>query len=102
MMAPRFLVRDTTTAICGALSDRDAVYDCQFDNRGGNRSDYIFVRSPIAAKIRISDHRSDRVEKDKQRSKMPTFDVRAGNGWEQELSELFDLLQGRRPALLNN
>jgi hypothetical protein len=101
-MALRILVRDTTTAICGALSDLGAVYDCQFDNRGGNRSDYIFVRRPIAAKIRISDHRSGRVEKDMQRSKMATFDVRAGTGWEQELAELFDLLQGRRPALLNN
>lgn len=71
-------VRDATTALCGALTDLGCVYECQFDNRGGNRSDYIHVRRPLPAKIRISDHPSSRVDKDKVRAKILVIDVNVG------------------------
>lgn len=88
-------VKDVTTALCGALTDLGAVYDCDFDNRGGNhRSCYVFLRKPITAKIRISDHRSSRIDKDKGRSKMLIIDVGIGNhskygiGWQEAVAQI--------------
>lgn len=71
-------VEDATTALAGGLSDLGCVYDCEFDNRGGNRSNYIFVRRPLPAKIRIADHPSQRMDKDKARAKMLMIDVSVG------------------------
>lgn len=72
-------VRDVVTALCGALSDLGCVYDCDFDNRGGqNKSCYVFVRKPLPAKLRVSDHRSSRIDKDKGRAKMLIIDIGVG------------------------
>jgi hypothetical protein len=71
-------VEDATTSIAGALTDLGCQYDCEFDNRGGNRSNYIFVRKPVPAKIRIADHPSSRMDKDKGRAKVLVIDVNVG------------------------
>lgn len=70
------VIEDAHLALCGALSDMGCIYDISIDNRGGSRSRYIYVRKPIAAKLRVSDHGSDRMEKDARHSKMPLFDIR--------------------------
>lgn len=69
------ITEDLTLEVAGFLSDAGCVYECQFDNRGGKRARYIFVRKPVACKIRISGHPSDRVEKDAAHSRVPVFDV---------------------------
>ena len=58
------ITEDLTLQVCGFLSDTGCVYDLQRDNRGGMRSSYVFVRKPVPMKIRISAHRSPRIEKD--------------------------------------
>lgn len=69
------VTEDLTLEIAGFLSDAGCVYDCQFDNRGGERARYIFVRKPLASKIRISGHVSNRIEKDAAHSRIPIFDI---------------------------
>lgn len=71
-------VADLAAALCGSLSDRGFTYTFSTDNRGGNRSCYIFITRPVSAKIRVSDHPSDRAEKDVQRSKSLVLDVGVG------------------------
>lgn len=86
-------IEDATTSIAGGLTDLGCQYDCQFDNRGGNRSNYLFVRKPVPAKIRISDHPSTRIDKDKGRAKMLTIDVSVGPRqfgvtWQEALAQI--------------
>jgi hypothetical protein len=69
------ITEDLSLRVAGFLSDAGCMYDLQFDNRGGKRARYLFVRKPIAAKIRVSGHPSDRVEKDIERSRIPVFDI---------------------------
>ena len=71
-------VRDVATAICGGLSDMQAIYDLELDNRGGSRSAYIHLRQLVPAKIRVSDHPSRRIDKDKGRAKILVIDVGVG------------------------
>lgn len=71
-------VKDVAASICGALSDGGYTYTFSADNRGGNRSCYIFVTRPVSAKIRISDHPSDRADKEVNRSRTPVLDVGLG------------------------
>lgn len=78
-------VEDAHLTICGALSDMGCIYDISIDNRGGSRSRYIFVRKPVQLKIRVSDHGSDRIDKEKVRSKVEIIDVRTdGRGMTAE------------------
>lgn len=69
------VTEDLSLQVAGFLSDVGCVYECQFDNRGGKRARYLFVRRPVAAKIRVSGHPSDRIEKDAGRSRVPVFDI---------------------------
>ncbi len=90
---PRPTIKDVTTALCGALSDLGCVYDCELDNRGGNRSTYVRLRKPTPAKIRISDHRSSRIDKDKGRAKMLIIDVDVearghGVSWQEAVAQI--------------
>lgn len=71
-------ISDVTTSLCGALTDLGCQYSCDIDNRGGNRSTYIHITRPLPAKIRISDHRSSRIDRDKGRSKILIIDVDVG------------------------
>jgi hypothetical protein len=68
-------VASISEKLCGALTDMGCAYDIEIDNRGGKRSRYVHVRKPVSAKIRISDHKSDRIEKERGRSKMLVLDV---------------------------
>lgn len=92
------LVADASEALCGGLTDLGCIYEIEFDNRGGNRSRYIFVRKPIAAKIRVSDHPSDRTAKEVVRSRTLTLDVavkRAGLSWQDALSEIGNAISAK-------
>ena len=81
----------TTERLCGALSDLGCVYEVEFDNRGGKRSRYIYVRKPVSVKIRVSDHRSDRMEKDKARSRQMVLDVgKHGLSWEEAVAQIHE------------
>jgi len=71
-------IKDVAAALCRALTDLGCIYDCVFDKWGGNRSCYIFLRQPIPAKLRIADHRSSRIDKDKGRAKMLIIDIGVG------------------------
>ena len=87
----RETVRDVTTALCGALTDLGCQYSCDSDNRGGNRSAYIHVTRPVPAKIRIADHKSSRIDKDKGRSKILVIDVGIcgrGISWQEAASQI--------------
>lgn len=68
-------VIEASESLCRALGDRGFVFHWEADNRGGKSSRYIFVRQPVPMKIRIADHTSDRIEKDKQRSRVKVLDV---------------------------
>lgn len=84
-------VADIHARICAELSDRGYIYEIQIDNRGGDRARYIFVRQPISAKIRVSDHDSDRIKKEAHHSRTCIFDVRVNGGgltWQQCIAAL--------------
>jgi hypothetical protein len=82
-------IEEDTEKLCGALSDLGFEFHWEADNRGGKNSRYIMTRRPIAAKIRVSDHPSPRVEKEKARSKCVILDVGPhALSWQAALSEL--------------
>lgn len=76
MLRGKIAIEGAHLALCGALTDIGCTYDIHTDNRGGGRSRYIFARKPVAFKVRVSDHGSDRVKKDAAHSRVPIFDVR--------------------------
>ena len=75
MKADKKITEELSLKIAGFLSDARCIYEVQFDNRGGKRARYIFVRKPFACKIRISGHPSERVQKDMEHTRTPIFDV---------------------------
>jgi hypothetical protein len=86
-------VENASESLCGGLTDLGCTYEIEFDNRGGNRSRYIYIRRPLAAKIRVSDHPSDRAEKDMKNSRMLVLDVgtgRHGISWQVALEKIAD------------
>lgn len=69
------ITEDLSLQVAGFLSDYGCAYELHFDNRGGNRARYLFVHKPVSAKIRVSGHPSDRIEKDMAHSRIPIFDI---------------------------
>lgn len=75
-MATKFDIPDASGRICSALSALGFEYYLEADNRGGKRaSQYILVRRPKPAKIRVSDHRSNWVQKNMDRARTLLIDV---------------------------
>lgn len=88
-MSKRNTIEADSGNICAELERLGCVYDWQMDNRGSNNSRYIFVRKPFAIKIRVSDHRGKRAERDKEISKTLFFDVGPhGARWEEAISSI--------------
>lgn len=56
MKRRRFDIGATAGEIGSALAEMGCVFEWEADNRGGYTSRYIFVRQPVAAKIRVADH----------------------------------------------
>jgi hypothetical protein len=72
----RFDVVGAADEIGGWLSRMGYVFELEGDNRGGaSASRYLCVRKPIAAKIRVSNHRSNWVKENAKRSRMLMLDV---------------------------
>ena len=88
------ITEDLSLKVAGFLSDAGCVYDLQFDNRGGARARYLFVRKPIACKIRVSGHPSNRMEKDIERSRVPVFDIGPRRMSFDDFSNAFQRLLG--------
>lgn len=71
-----FDVEAVAGEIGSALFARGLVFEIEGDNRGGRAaSRYLCVRKPFAAKIRVSNHRSNWVERNAQRSRLLMLDV---------------------------
>ena len=87
------IIEDIAGSLCSALTDLGCEFYWEGDNRGGKHtSKYIFVRKPVAMKIRVSDHRSDRAEKDKQK-RVKTFDVGPhSQSWQDAIAEIGSIL----------
>ena len=49
-------VQDIVAKLCGALSDLGCIYEVTADNRSNRKSQYIYIRKPTYAEIRVSDH----------------------------------------------
>ena len=71
----RDLIADLSENLCSRLTDLGFEFHWEADNRHHNRSRYIFVRRPVPLKIRVSDHPSPRIEKEKENSRVKVFDV---------------------------
>lgn len=75
MARKRFDVGDLAGSVCRVLDDLGCAYHWEGDNRAGKVSRYFFVRSPVSMKIRVSDHPSERIQKDIERSRHVVMDV---------------------------
>lgn len=71
----RSVPSDLAADLARQLSDMGCVYEWEGDNRSYRNSRYIFVRRPVAAKFRVADHPSDRIQKDLGRSRGRVYDV---------------------------
>lgn len=82
-------IADDSEQLCGALSDMGCEFHWEADNRGGFNSRYVFVRRPVAAKIRVSDHKSDRIERAKEKSRTLLLDVGPhGLSWQDAVAQI--------------
>ncbi|MDE2096556.1 MAG: hypothetical protein KGL39_04860 [Patescibacteria group bacterium] len=78
-----------TEGLCGALSSEGFEFHWEADNRGGKSSRYFFIRRPIVAKVRISDHVSDRTQKEQKNSRTLCLDVGSHSiTWQQAMRRL--------------
>lgn len=76
MKSKHFDVIAASGEIASALSAMGCLYELEADNRGGKRaSRYLCVRKPIAAKVRVANHRSNWVEQNAGRSRILMLDV---------------------------
>ena len=82
-------IADESEKLCGGLADMGCKFHWEADNRGGVNSRYVFVRRPVVAKIRVSDHKSDRTERDKRKSRTLVLDVGPhALSWQDALAEI--------------
>jgi hypothetical protein len=59
-------IADATARLCSVLTGLGFEYHFEADNRGGNKSHYIYVRRPIYMEIRISDHPMNKIKRRKR------------------------------------
>lgn len=86
-------VDDAMTALCGGLSDLGCVFHTEAS--ASTRTNYVLVRKPIQAKIRVSDHPSHKFDKGAKRSRMLELDVStSGRGatWQDALKQMREAL----------
>lgn len=97
-MATGFDIADNSGKVCAGLDSLGCQYYLEADNRGGKRaSQYIIVRKPVAAKIRVSDHRSNWVERNAGRSKTVIVDVGPhGVTWQDAVKAIEELVNPLR------
>lgn len=89
------MVDELNARLCAALTKRGMTFEWEADGRGAKVSHYFFVRKPLLLKIRISQHKSNRIEKEKNHSRISVLDIGPhAMSYAEALTEIDRLVDG--------